>query len=119
MSERQMIFRVQDKDGRGPFKPGFSKHWLDHELHCQHRSWIEEFGLEILSNRKEGEYLACGCRSMQKIREWFSDSELERLRDFGYDIVTIDIDRVIAESDNQVVFARRRPLKFLSGSIAA
>lgn len=107
------LYRVQHRtDGRGPYRPGFSAKWSDPDEHpFGFKSWIEEFGLEkILSERREGEYLGCGCRDLATIRQWFSASEFERLRSFGYRVVLLNVDRVLAESPCQVVFARRLPL---------
>ena len=73
-------------------------------------SWIEEFGLGIISGIKEGENAGCACRSLETIRKWFRPNELERLRLFGFRVYRIDADRILAESENQVVFVRRRPL---------
>ena len=43
---------------------------------------------------------------------WFTKSELGKLREFGYEVVRLDVDRIIAENRAEVVFTRRRPLRF-------
>jgi len=107
------IYRVQDADGRGPFKPGFSKKWLDPSPTARDLlpPWMQEFGMGIIHLARPGEHLGCGCRSIDGIRRWFDDGELERLRGFGYHVVMLKVDRILAESINQTVFARSRPLK--------
>ena len=107
------IYRVQDADGRGPFKPGFSHRWLDPSPSARDLlpPWIDEFGLGIISRINAGEHAGCGCRSINGLRRWFDDGELERLREFGYQVVMMKADRILAESVNQTVFVRSRPLK--------
>jgi hypothetical protein len=113
------VYRVQDREGRGPFRPGFSRYWFE-DRDDYPLSWIEEFGYErVMREIRSGESIACGCRSLDQLARWFRPSELATLRDFGYDVVSIDADRIIDESLSQVVFARRRPLRFGALLIAA
>lgn len=107
------IFRVQDADGRGPFKPGFSRHWLNPSPSARDLlpPWMSEFGMGILRLAHPGDHIGCGCRSMEGLRRWFDDGELDRLRGYGYQVVSMSADRILAESVNQTVFARALPLR--------
>lgn len=103
------VYRVQDADGRGPFKPGFSRYWLDHDRDDWPPPFFEEFpGLRF----PDGGHIGCGCRTLDGVRRWFNDRELSTLAAAGYQVVAIDADRVLAESEHQIVFWRRRPLRF-------
>jgi uncharacterized UPF0160 family protein len=105
------VFRIQDRSGRGPFRPGFSKQWLDEKMFCTFPSWIEEFGLDWMNQKIPGEHYGCGCRTIEKLHQWFSQSERAKLEALGYVTVELSVDRVIAESENQILFARFLPLK--------
>ena len=43
------IYRIQDAEGRGPYRPGFSNKWLDENPRALGLlPWFEEFGTQIL-----------------------------------------------------------------------
>src|ERR1700722_13204458 len=114
MSWKLAIYRIQDGSGRGPFRPGFSRQWADESfgLGCkQFPTWMEEFGPDLIELRgRAGEHFGSAVRSPQKLCEWFSSTERAKLAMLGFYVVSLDIDRVLAESSNQLVFARRLPL---------
>jgi hypothetical protein len=110
MSERRCVYRVQDAEGRGPYRPGFSKKWLDEDPRALGLlPWFEEFGTRILIGT-EGMHCGSACRSLEQLERWFSPSEIRKLRRFGYSPVSMIADRILAESDIQLVFARHKPL---------
>ncbi len=103
------LIRIQDKDGRGPYRPGFSQVWSDPEGPFLPPIFVE-FGWDIfksLENRHGG----CAFRSMDQLKKWFSRFEIERLLRLGFKIVEMEVDEIIAESENQIVFARSIPLR--------
>ncbi len=108
------IYRIQDKEGRGPFKPGFSKVWSDDDFALgvkAHPTWMQEFGSDLIAkNGKPGNHWGSGLRTIEKLNEWFSKAEQARLAQLGYNVVSMQIDRILAESENQLVFERARPL---------
>ena len=110
METRVLIYRIQDTDGRGPYKPGFSRQWVSKRGPIPPPTWMEEFGTELFDQIKPGEHLGCGCRSMEQINKWFMREEIDRLRLLGYSIVKMRADRILAESKHQIVFARNTPL---------
>lgn len=109
-----IIYRVQDIEGRGPFKPNFSHLWLDEQLSEQRlwlKSWGQEFGYDLLT--KEGrtdEWFGSAVTNLEQLTCWFSSTERRRLKHLGYKIARIDDARILAESTMQVVFARLKPL---------
>lgn len=113
----EIIYRVQDKAGRGPFRPGFSRKWVElrDSDEKERRPCFEEFGktaiIKVKIETTLGMNCGCGCRTLEQLRKWFSDSEMAKLRFvFGYFEVEMQVDKVIAESQYQLIFARRAPL---------
>lgn len=106
------IFRMQDKDGRGPFKPGFTIKWNEGRedmaslppFYCEFPSF--NAGTDVMAD----EYCGCACASLKKLRRWFTKTEYTRLKKLGYRAVKLKADRIIHESDIQIIFARKRPL---------
>jgi hypothetical protein len=108
-----VVYRIQDRDGRGPFKPGRSHLWSD--THFQAREllppWGDEFGWDLIERRgRPGEHFGTAVRSLDGLNAWFSPTEQQRLRRMGYLPVCLWADRVLAESRHQLVFTRRLPL---------
>ena len=107
------VYRVQDAKGRGPFRPGMSVRWAGSGFNDElrpHKIWPEEFGDDLIDRLgRPGEWFGSGVVDVQTIREWFSDSEYGRMKKLGYRLVCLKVDRILAESPAQVVFARKRP----------
>lgn len=107
------IYRVQDRSGRGPFRPGLSHRWSNQDKTVEDfPPWTTEFGLGILKGVIIGQHVGCGCRDLANLRCWFADDELERLYRFDYAVVRMDVERVLAESKCQLVFVRNAPLNW-------
>lgn len=108
------IYRVQDAAGRGPFRPGFSHNWADpvwapgmEEL----PTWMDEFGKDLIEREgRDGEHYGSAVRDHAGIRRWFSLSERAKLQRLGFNVVSLQADRILAESRHQLVFARGRAL---------
>ena len=106
-----VVLRIQDADGRGPWKPGFSRRWVeDRPDHENLPPWFVEFG-RVDKLALVGEHVGSGCRTVEQLRRWFSPSEYMTLRRFGYRAVRMAVGRLLAESDRQCVFGRARPLR--------
>lgn len=109
------VYRVQDNEGRGPFKPGFSQVWADPDWAPGMKplpTFMEEFGRDLIDRLGQpGEYFGSAVRAAGDICKWFSADERRRLCDLGYSVVALKISRILAESENQLVFARRTPLR--------
>ncbi len=105
------VYRVQDADGRGPWKPGFSHFWVeDRDDHDSLIPWYHEFG-PVHRNAIVGMSMGCGCRTLEQLRRWFTPTEYARLRAYGYRAVQMDVGRILAESAIQCVFERAKPLR--------
>lgn len=106
-----LVYRIQDAEGRGPFRPGFSQHWIDHTAHCEFPSWLEEFGYCVPPDLiQQGWHFGSACRTIDGIKQWFSRTERRRLAKLGYSLVAMKPDRILAESERQLVIARKLPL---------
>src|SRR3990167_950571 len=108
-----MLLRVQDKDGRGPFKPGFTKTWCEYN-HNLPRIMTEfpDIAKDVIPYHKKGMHLGVGVRGgFDGLKKWFSENELNKLQTLGYQVVTINDFDVVRESKNQVIFATKRPLR--------
>ena len=110
------IFRYQDDEGRGPFRPGMTERWLvDHEskpvgLINERGVWgvrgaIDRF---IRLNRMPHQF-GFGCETLDCLFRWFTQDERKTLNDLGYRIVAMMGDRILG-NQNEVLFARRLPL---------
>jgi hypothetical protein len=107
------VYRVQDRDGRGPWRPGFSMQWVEDRPkseYAQLRPIMLEFP-DLLDRLRDGFHFGVGCTSLEKLRRWITKSEWQTLRKFGFRCFAIEPDKIVAESDIQCVFESRQPLK--------
>ena len=104
----EVVYRVQDKDGRGPWKPGFSAVWCeDREDHENLLPWYSEFGA-VHEKAIYGMTVGSACRTLKQLRRWFTESEYKTLKKHGYRCVKLQVGRVIAESEIQLFVERSR-----------
>ena len=100
------VYRIQDSEGRGPFKPGTTKKWIDDErtffqkAQIQEQLWIKKIADPELN-------LAFVCTSIEQMKIWVSETEYERLIKLGYNAVKIDVDK-IWYLDDQAIAGRKR-----------
>ncbi len=117
-----IIYRIQDKDGRGPYKPGMSIKWCDEEDgnykgdFTRLPPYMDEFGWDLIDEMQNhmnqyGGAFGCGFRSMEELNKWFSAREQEKLKMLGYSIVKIPATKIIRSSTNQTVFWCDKPLR--------
>lgn len=102
------ILRVQDKGGRGPWRPGFSHIWTNPD-----RAGLPQAIWEVWPDLKFNSnvlHYGCGCRSKEQLAKWFDAYELSNLYMLGFRLVSIKPDRILAENEDQVVFGVRQPL---------
>jgi len=108
-----VIFRVQDSDGRGPYRLGFSRFWVDDDGPAN-APWWTEIGVPIdvaHAWMDDDHHWGCGFSTIDQFCRWFSPAERARLDRFGYILVLLNPDRVIATTPTQVVFGCKRPLR--------
>jgi len=92
------IYRIQDKQGRGPFKPGFSDKWLeDRDDWDALKPWYDEMG-PVHRLGIAGMSMGIGCRSLDQLRRWFSAGEYLTLLRHGYQAVGMNAGRILGES---------------------
>ena len=103
------IYRIQDKDGRGPWKPGFSDNWVRECPDNKLLPWMLTIGPVHLKAMPD-EICGCGCVNKNQLRRWILKSEYEVLLRYGYKAVKLK-GRILGKDENQCVFARREPLK--------
>lgn len=103
------IYRIQDKEGRGPWRPGFSSKWT-----IERSDWKDlvpfqmQFG-NVHQLRTPGMTMGCGCMTIDQLKRWFIPKEYETLLSFGYQSVSMEANTIVAQSDIQCVFERFRP----------
>ena len=107
-----LICRIQDTDGRGPYRPGFSHNWSEREDGPP--SVFEAFPAVIekaheIVNRKGGA-VGCGFRTLAQASNWFRPSEVLTLVKFGYSLCWMYADEILAENGDQTVFWSKTPL---------
>lgn len=101
------VYRVQAKDGRGPFRPGLTKHWSE----CNNRPMAiqDAFGLDWLKECRKDWMYGCGCLSLKELAVWFSKNERMTLCLMGYQPVEIEADIIIRKRNGeQVIFGCRK-----------
>ena len=109
-SNDSKVYRVQDENGRGPFKPGFSKHWVEERKdHKNLKPWMEEFPEAYEQISRGLRFCGIGCLTVKQLQRWFTPAEYSTLLKFGYEAVAMEA-MVIAYSDTQCVFQRVKPL---------
>lgn len=108
------VYRVQDAEGRGPWRPGFSDKWVEDRPESEFmrlKPIQDEFpNLQSQLGDMTGKHAGVGCETLVKLRQWFTRTEYERLVEFGYQCVSINVDRIAVTSDIQCVFVRSKPL---------
>jgi hypothetical protein len=104
------VYRVQDKDGRGPWRPGFSQLWVEgRDDHDNLPPWFAEFG-RVDQRGIIGMAKSSACMTLDQLRRWFTPSEYATLRKHGYHAVRMQVGRVLAESAVQCFFERAKAL---------
>jgi len=104
------IFRIQDAEGRGPWRPGFSMRWSEPRDDMDNlHPWFVEFSHRAIMESARG-FIGCGCRTLPQMQRWFTPREYAKLIALGFTCVRMQVDRVLAESEIQLVFDRMLPL---------
>lgn len=114
------LLRVQDRQGRGPYRPGFSSRWVDSFRTVQHPPIYEERPdwLDLCrAAQSSGAHVGCAVDGMDALLSWFSPMELVRLYDLGFRIVDASTCKVLIRTPTQVVISSRQPLNKLPSAI--
>lgn len=103
------VYRVQDKNGRGPFVPGMSVRWIEYR---EDRNNLLPFFVEFPHIKMmHGFYYGCACLDIAGLKRWFSPSEYTTLQKLGFRAVRLQVDAIEGESAIQCVFRRVKPLR--------
>jgi hypothetical protein len=103
------IYRIQDSEGRGPWRPGFSHTWV--EPRADHDNLIPGHKeLNMPQNFYKFRCYGFGCTSKHMLQRWFTPSEYQTLLRYGYRAVEISVNEILASSDTQCLFGRNIPL---------
>lgn len=109
------IFRIQDKDGRGPWKPGFSHRWLDADgppLPPAITATLRDFHGIAAKAHAKGMHIGCAVWE-GKLSEWVTGAEWERLKGFGYFVANAGQCQVLADDGMQLLVASKKPFRRL------
>ncbi len=110
---RETIFRVQDMAGRGPYRPGFSHLWIDPRRPPEERPDIlAVMPLYKIDLAPVGTHLGAGFQDPQRLRWWFQFGELKNLENRGYYPGFLEVDGILHEEPEQLVFYRYQPLRY-------
>jgi hypothetical protein len=105
-----VVYRIQDKHGRWPWKPGFSHKWV--ESRDDHKNLLpsyQDFSTIFFGLLRP--HIGCGCATIEQLQRWFTESEYKTLMNYGYMAVKLNVDEIIAKSDTQLLFRRNLPLR--------
>ena len=112
MSCSAVVYRVQDSDGREPWKPGFSQVWFTDRT-AEEYAALAPWPLEIMvaiRQASRGKEVGYACETLDQLRRWFTPTEYKTLLRHGYHAVKLDAEAVLARSAMQCVFVRSKPL---------
>lgn len=109
------LYRVQDKTGRGPWRPGYSHKWVSDKRGAPDLlppifEDLPSFRQVVTLAHTLGFHIGIAVRGWQQFGAWFLPDELERLRADGFNVVQCDNCRVFAETKHQVMIGSKAPL---------
>lgn len=109
------LLRMQDADGRGPWKPGFSHQWSDPvgpSLPKPITSAIPNFRAFAMDWHRKGFHLGCAVWASQRSL-WFTPAEEAKLAALGYGWHDASRCTIAWEGADQVLIASRVALRKL------
>ncbi len=109
------LIRMQDAEGRGPWRPGFSYSWSDplgKPLPKPITLAVKNFRSFAMKLHGEGFHIGCAVPE-GAIRLWFSEAEERRLLAMGFSWVDASGCKVPWRSEEQALIASRLPLSML------
>ena len=105
-----VIYRIQDRYGRGPWKPGFSRQWVEDREDLDNLAPMKVDINKVHLRNACGYAMGFGCKTTAELRRWITPGEYEKLKEFGYRAVRMKVDGILQEDDTQVLFERAFPL---------
>ena len=106
-----LVYRVQDRDGRGPWRPGLSHKWIDDTAPAGRltETVMDLMSIAALRALPRTMHYGSACRSRAALFEWFTPIECTRLATLGFYPVQLRADIVLVESPWQLLIGRSRP----------
>lgn len=110
------IIRVQDRFGRGPWRPGLSSKWVDDNRDFS----LPPIFLEIpnfasICDKAHANQLHVGCAVVaERFQDWFTKSEIKKLRGLGFRPVNATLCIILAKTPTQILIASKSPLSKLT-----
>jgi hypothetical protein len=106
-----LVCRIQDAEGRGPYRPGFSHRWSERE-DGPDPVFVAFPGIMAIAQQKVNKYggaVGCAFRTLEQAANWFSPSEVLTLAKHGYSLCWMRPDEILAEDDDQMVIWTQTP----------
>jgi hypothetical protein len=112
MAGEGMILRVQDAEGRGPWKPGMSSKWIDMDrsestLFPPIHDEVEDFYADVARWHRRGYHVGCAVDGIEMLKQWFNAKEMTTLRSMGYHVYDFSKADKVVTTPTQVVIASR------------
>lgn len=109
----QTTYRIQDSEGRGPFKPGTAVEWCESRIdlinlkpaHLEFDDYTDTVR-ELIA---KGLYVSIATDTLEQLRRWFTVTEYLKLLGKGYKCYKVDQCHVAFRSDIQLLIARKCP----------
>ena len=98
------IWRVQDRFGDGPYRECFDEDIIDYHDRDMKNHPAPKYDKGIGRDIEEGEI--CGFISLWQLNQWFSKKDLKKLKQYGYNVVRIEVSKITVAGNKQVL-ARR------------
>jgi hypothetical protein len=102
------VYRVQDRTGRGPFRPGLTSAWSDRVGMARPPpsfSVWPDLGRLIPG----GWWAGSALERVEQVPLWFTGTELAVLAEMGFQFVALPRCLVVARTPEQLLVARKRP----------
>lgn len=101
---KTFILRIENKQGQGPYRALSTEIYNESPLinHCKYTGRpipADDIGI----NRFPENYEICGFKNSQQLRKWFTFSELQFLKDYGFQIVKKEVKKITAIGEKQVL----------------
>lgn len=118
MAYARKLIRVQDREGRGPWRPGFSSTWMDECTPMRGKPITSYPGAIKVAHdaSKAGMHIGCAVYA-DEISTWFAPPDLFRLARLGFYVADASACEVIFIAPDQVLVASHRPLALLKESL--
>ena len=104
-----IIYRIENERGFGPYR--CYTNWKcdenDHNDLNHPGAWEDNIIDKIYDIKEERHDFYCGFEKLYMLHNWFLYQELKNLKDIGYNIVEIEIDKkwvIFGKSKRQIMF---------------